>query len=176
MVLVDSSAVPEDAPEDADDEDCLPVLRRVVLRLHPGLSELVIHATADSIPDTTADVPALALALDEVSEVACGRVSAGLAKAAQLAGDGTLSDRVFSLQLVAPAAPNECVWWVWARACATFTRERRVLTRKCGRASCARRANALPLEFIAADHDERHAWVVALAFVHSVFPVSGALA
>lgn len=109
MVLVDSSAVPEDAPADADDEDCLPVLRRVVLRLHPGLSDLVIHATADSIADVHADVPALALALDEVCEVVCGRVSAGLAKAAQLAGDGTLSDRVFSLQLIPPPAPNEYV-------------------------------------------------------------------
>ena len=30
-----------------------------------------------------------------------------------------------------------------------------------------------PLEFIAADADERHSWVVALAFVHSMFPVAG---
>lgn len=35
---------------------------------------------------------------------------------------------------------------------------------------CARRGSAVPLEFIASDHDERHAWVVALAFVHGMFP------
>ena len=110
MVLVDASA---STVEDVGDEVSLPVLRRVVLRLHPGLSDLVIHGTPD-VSTTPADVPApaLALAVTEITHIVCGRLSPQLAKAAEVTGDASLVDRVLAIEV---AQPQDGTVYVWSR-------------------------------------------------------------
>ena len=114
MVLIGTSATPDPETLIADASDpnvggeaaSMPLLRSVVLRVDPGLCDLIVHALDPEV-DGQGAAEAVAIAVAHIEYVQCGVVGPALQAIVQGEPMGKLASRLLTLHLA--VFDDECV-------------------------------------------------------------------